>query len=149
MLHQCHDAGSHESGRAHRLSRARDFNHLDNPSSCCDLDSTAGTRSGDLVGARTIVGSHHDFHAIAFDRSHPGSVAQALEAFESGRREEVERMQHAADVSLVWFEHVDRFRHMEPTQFSFGLMTRSRAVTYDNLALRAADAPAGSHCSAK
>ena len=43
----------------------------------------------------------------------------------------------SADVSLVWFEHVKRFWHMDPTRFAFGLMTRSKAITYDNLALRA------------
>ncbi|MDB5558013.1 MAG: bifunctional salicylyl-CoA 5-hydroxylase/oxidoreductase, partial [Enterovirga sp.] len=35
-------------------------------------------------------------------------VETALAAYETGRREEVEKTQHAADVSLVWFEHVDR-----------------------------------------
>ncbi len=30
-----------------------------------------------------------------------------------------------------------RFWDMDPTRFAFGLMTRSRAITYDNLALRA------------
>lgn len=68
-----------------------------------------------------------------------GSVAQALAAYETDRREEVERTQHAADVSLVWFEHVDRFWDMDPRQFAFGLMTRSKAITYDNLRLRAPD----------
>ena len=53
------------------------------------------------------------------------------------RREEVEKTQHSADVSLVWFEHVKRFWDMDPTRFAFGLMTRSKAITYDNLALRA------------
>ncbi len=72
-------------------------------------------------------------------RAHPSGVAGALAAFEADRREEVEKTQHAADVSLGWFEHVDRFAHMEPAQFSFGLMTRSKAITYDNLALRAPD----------
>jgi anthraniloyl-CoA monooxygenase len=66
-------------------------------------------------------------------------LPDALVAFESGRREEVERLQHAADVSLVWFEHVQRFWGMDPTQFAFGLMTRSRSITYDNLRLRAPD----------
>jgi anthraniloyl-CoA monooxygenase len=70
---------------------------------------------------------------------HPRSVVDALGHFEVGRREEVEKTQHAADVSLVWFEHVRRFWHMEPTQFAFGLMTRSKAITHDNLALRAPD----------
>jgi len=68
-----------------------------------------------------------------------GTVADALARFESGRREEVEKTQHAADVSLVWFEHVGRFWDMEPVQFAFGLMTRSKAITYDNLELRAPD----------
>ncbi|MFX7732113.1 hypothetical protein ABTK10_21515, partial [Acinetobacter baumannii] len=67
------------------------------------------------------------------------TVKEALTAYETDRREEVERTQHAADVSLVWFEHVDRFATMDPRQFAFGLMTRSKAITYDNLRLRAAD----------
>ncbi|MEW5423731.1 bifunctional salicylyl-CoA 5-hydroxylase/oxidoreductase [Amorphus sp. 3PC139-8] len=64
------------------------------------------------------------------------SVADALAAFESQRREDVEKIQHAAEVSLVWFEHVDRYWDMDPVQFAFGLMTRSKAITYDNLELR-------------
>jgi anthraniloyl-CoA monooxygenase len=64
-------------------------------------------------------------------------VRAALARFESQRREEVEKTQHSADVSLVWFEHVKRFWNMDPTRFAFGLMTRSKAITYDNLALRA------------
>ena len=64
-------------------------------------------------------------------------VKTALARFESARRDEVEKTQHSADVSLVWFEHVKRFWHMDPTRFAFGLMTRSKAITYDNLALRA------------
>jgi anthraniloyl-CoA monooxygenase len=66
-------------------------------------------------------------------------VAAALSHFESSRREEVEKTQHSADVSLVWFEHVRRFWSMPPVRFAFGLMTRSKAITYDNLALRAPD----------
>src|SRR5262249_30376620 len=66
-------------------------------------------------------------------------VADALALYESGRREEVERTQHAADVSLVWFEHVARFLDFDPVQFSFGVMTRAKAITYDNLRLRAPD----------
>ena len=69
-------------------------------------------------------------------RKHP-AVPDALAAFDRARREDVERTQHAADVSLVWFEHLDRFAQMDPQQFAFGLMTRSRSITYDNLRLRA------------
>ncbi|MEY9190281.1 anthraniloyl-CoA monooxygenase [Bradyrhizobium ottawaense] len=67
------------------------------------------------------------------------SIEAALDVYEQGRREEVEKTQHAADVSLVWFEHVDRFWDFDPVQFAFGVMTRSKAITYDNLKLRAPD----------
>ncbi|MEW6643492.1 MAG: bifunctional salicylyl-CoA 5-hydroxylase/oxidoreductase [Pseudomonadota bacterium] len=67
------------------------------------------------------------------------TLAAALAHYEYGRREEVEKTQHAADVSLVWFEHVDRFWDFDPVQFAFGVMTRSKAITYDNLGLRAPD----------
>lgn len=65
------------------------------------------------------------------------TVPEALAHFEATRRNEVERTQHAADTSLVWFEEVGRFWDMDPTQFAFGLMTRAKAITYDNLRLRA------------
>ncbi|MFL4991045.1 MAG: bifunctional salicylyl-CoA 5-hydroxylase/oxidoreductase [Microvirga sp.] len=70
---------------------------------------------------------------------HDPSVAGALSLYETGRREEVEKTQHAADVSLVWFEHVARFWDFDPVQFAFGVMTRAKAITYDNLRLRAPD----------
>jgi anthraniloyl-CoA monooxygenase len=69
-------------------------------------------------------------------RAH-GDVTASLQAFERDRRGEVERIQHAAEVSLVWFEQVRRFWDMEPLRFAFGLMTRSKSITYDNLRLRA------------
>jgi anthraniloyl-CoA monooxygenase len=73
----------------------------------------------------------------AFQSTGGGDVSAALADFEANRREEVEKTQHSSDVSLVWFEHVNRFWNMHPTRFAFGLMTRSKAITYDNLALRA------------
>ena len=73
----------------------------------------------------------------AFRTTGGREVKTALARFESQRRDEVEKTQHSADVSLVWFEHVQRFWDMDPTRFAFGLMTRSKAITYDNLALRA------------
>jgi anthraniloyl-CoA monooxygenase len=73
----------------------------------------------------------------AFRATGVRDVAAALAHYETARREEVEKTQHAADVSLVWFEHVDRFWPTDPQRFAFGLMTRSKAITYDNLRLRA------------
>src|ERR1044072_4720656 len=73
----------------------------------------------------------------AFKTTGGRDVKKALAHFETERRLEVEKTQHSADVSLVWFEHVRRFWDMDPTRFAFGLMTRAKAITYDNLALRA------------
>lgn len=60
----------------------------------------------------------------------------ALEAFERDRRTEVEITQHAADVSLAWFENMARYWHLDPRQFAFGVMSRSKKITYENLRLR-------------
>ncbi len=68
-----------------------------------------------------------------------GRAAQidaALAAYEEARRDEVGRIQHSANVSLVWFENVRRFWHMSPTQFHVSLLTRSKQITYENLRLR-------------
>ena len=78
-----------------------------------------------------------DAIALADAMAQAPTVDAALQTYEQGRREEVEKTQHAADVSLVWFEHVDRFWDFDPVQFAFGVMTRSKAITYDNLTLRA------------
>ena len=80
-----------------------------------------------------------DAIALADAMHRAPTVEAALQQYEEGRREEVEKTQHAADVSLVWFEHVDRFWDFDPVQFAFGVMTRAKAITYDNLTLRAPD----------
>jgi anthraniloyl-CoA monooxygenase len=64
------------------------------------------------------------------------NIQTALRAYETTRREEVEKTQHAADVSLRWFETVPRYWNMHPTQFNFSLLSRSKQVTYENLRLR-------------
>jgi anthraniloyl-CoA monooxygenase len=87
--------------------------------------------SGTKLAMEDAIHLHRSFHARGLD------VGAALGHFETTRREEVEKTQHAADVSLVWFEHVARFADFASTRFAFGLMTRSKAITYDNLALRA------------
>ena len=80
-----------------------------------------------------------DAIALTDAMHHAPTVHAALQQYEEGRREEVEKTQHAADVSLGWFEHVDRFWDFDPVQFAFGVMTRAKAITYDNLTLRAPD----------
>ncbi len=64
------------------------------------------------------------------------SVKAALKIYDTARREEVEKTQHAANVSLAWFEHMKRYWGMEPQQFAFGVMSRSKQITWENLELR-------------
>ncbi len=63
-------------------------------------------------------------------------VPQALARYDTARREEVEKTQHAANVSLAWFEHMQRYWGMAPEQFAFGVMSRSKQITWENLELR-------------
>ena len=56
--------------------------------------------------------------------------------YDTARREEVEKTQHAANVSLAWFEHMKRYFTMAPPQFAFGVMSRSKQITWENLELR-------------
>ena len=64
------------------------------------------------------------------------TLEKALEQYDTGRREEVEKTQHAANVSLAWFEHMRRYWSMDPLQFAFGVMSRSKQITWENLELR-------------
>jgi anthraniloyl-CoA monooxygenase len=64
------------------------------------------------------------------------TVPAAFDAYENERRPIVERTQKAAQDSLVWFENVKRYRELDPTQFAFSLLTRSKRITFDNLKLR-------------
>ncbi|MGH3500713.1 MAG: bifunctional salicylyl-CoA 5-hydroxylase/oxidoreductase [Nocardioidaceae bacterium] len=68
--------------------------------------------------------------------AHEGKVAEALAAYEEERRPVVLSTQRAAQASLEWFECLGQYRHQEPMQFAFNIMTRSRRVTYDNLRVR-------------
>jgi anthraniloyl-CoA monooxygenase len=63
-------------------------------------------------------------------------IKKALRLYDTARREEVERTQHAANVSLAWFEHMKRYWDMAPEQFAFGVMSRSKQITWENLELR-------------
>ncbi len=77
--------------------------------------------------------------AIALHKAvmaNPGHIKVALGAYETARREEAARIQHSASVSLGFFENVGRFWHMDPVQFNFALMSRSKQITYENLRLR-------------
>ena len=64
-------------------------------------------------------------------------VSRALAAYEAERRPQVEATQRAAQTSLEWFEHAERYHgRLEPAQFAFSLLTRSLRVTHENLRAR-------------
>jgi anthraniloyl-CoA monooxygenase len=68
--------------------------------------------------------------------ANPADCKKAFEQYEKARRGRVEMIQHAANVSLDWFEHMDRHIQHPFYQFAFGVMTRAKKVTYENLRLR-------------
>lgn len=64
------------------------------------------------------------------------NVPDALQRYESERRSEVLRLQHAADNSNEWFENVERYATLPPEQFAYSLLTRSQRVGHENLRMR-------------
>lgn len=71
--------------------------------------------------------------------THAGDIKAIMAAYEDARRTPVEIIQHAADVSLRWFETMARHWHDNRYQFAFSLMCRSKSITWDNLGLRDPD----------
>lgn len=65
-----------------------------------------------------------------------GDVQQALQMYQQIRKDEADRLQRTAVVSLSWFEHIDRYAAQEAEQFTFNMMCRAKRVTYENLKLR-------------
>ena len=64
-------------------------------------------------------------------------VGKALEMYQSIRKDEADRLQRTAVVSLSWFENIDRYAAVqEAEQFTFNMMCRAKRVTYENLRLR-------------
>ncbi len=72
----------------------------------------------------------------AFQEHGLNDVPRVLEAYEASRRVEVSKLQRVARTSQEWFEHTARYLKQSPLEFTFNLMTRSRRITWDNLAVR-------------
>ncbi len=60
----------------------------------------------------------------------------AFQRYQEERRVEVLRLQSAARNSLEWFEQVERYLPLDPTQFAYSLLTRSQRISHENLRLR-------------
>ena len=64
-------------------------------------------------------------------------VQKALDMYQEIRKDEADRLQRTAVVSLSWFEHIDRYAGaQEAEQFTFNMMCRAKRITYENLRLR-------------
>ncbi|MGO9703083.1 MAG: FAD-dependent monooxygenase [Xanthobacteraceae bacterium] len=70
----------------------------------------------------------------AFEKS--DTVADALKQFQGARHEEVEKTQYASNVSALWTENPSRYWGMSPVQACFSMLSRAKAVTFENLRLR-------------
>ena len=64
------------------------------------------------------------------------TMEAAFQRYQAERRVEVLRLQSAARNSLEWFEQVERYLGMPPTQFAYSLLTRSQRISHENLRLR-------------
>lgn len=63
-------------------------------------------------------------------------VEGVLQAYHDERRDDVARLQKTAWTSRMWFENSRRYLKQHPIQFTFNETTRSKRITWDNLALR-------------
>jgi anthraniloyl-CoA monooxygenase len=93
-----------------------------------DAVALAGCLRGAGVGGGVAVGVGVGESEVEVDA--------ALADYEAERRPVVHSTQRAAQASLEWFEDIAHAVHQDTPQFAFNLLTRSRRVTYDNLALR-------------
>lgn len=64
------------------------------------------------------------------------SVREALTEFERVRRPIVEDLQAAAYESLIWFENMKDYMHLDPLRLAYNLMMRSKRITHEKLRRR-------------
>jgi len=115
------------SGAASRASPAGNWSH---GGSCCWRRQGVGPLFGRL-GHQARDGVRH--RAVEAVVAHAEtSVERAFADYEAARRTICEVIQHNADVSLAWFEHMGRSWDMEPLQFAMVVMCRAKSITYDN-----------------
>lgn len=87
------------------------------------------------IGSGTKLAMEDSIALVDSLRRH-GDLQTALTRYEMERQPVVERFQEAAAESSGYFEDVARYERFSPLQFAFNLLTRSRRITYNNLAQR-------------
>src|SRR6185436_14238677 len=90
------------------------------------------------IGSGTKLAMEDAIALVAALRDHTPDIPTALTAYEEARRIEVVKLQKAARTSREWFEAcaAGRYLGQHPLQLTFNMMTRSKRITYDNLAER-------------
>ncbi|MEM7570905.1 MAG: bifunctional salicylyl-CoA 5-hydroxylase/oxidoreductase [Pseudomonadota bacterium] len=92
--------------------------------------------SGTKLAMECAIGLHDAVIAHCPDNPSRDQVQDAFRAYDDERRTPVQIIQHNADVSLAWFEHMERNTDMLPMEFAMVVMCRAKSVTWDNLILR-------------
>ncbi|MGM1016092.1 MAG: bifunctional salicylyl-CoA 5-hydroxylase/oxidoreductase [Actinomycetota bacterium] len=87
------------------------------------------------IGSGTKLALEDALALAANLHEHP-DIPSALTSYEAERRPVVESLQRAAQASLEWFENIGQYADQDPLTFAFNLLTRSRRITFDGLALR-------------
>jgi anthraniloyl-CoA monooxygenase len=75
----------------------------------------------------------------ASDAGDGENLRAAFTQYQDARQIEVLRLQSAARNSMEWFEQVERYLHLDPTQLTYALLTRSQRISHENLRLRDPD----------
>ena len=87
------------------------------------------------IGSGTKLALESAIALAAYLHTEP-TMAAAFDRYEEERRTEVLRLQSAARNSTEWFEHVERYLHLDPVQFNYSLLTRSQRISHENLRSR-------------
>jgi anthraniloyl-CoA monooxygenase len=89
------------------------------------------------IGSGTKLAMEDAIALASYFEETGNDVKAALEKYQSIRKDEADRLQRTAVVSLSWFEHIDRYANRQSAeQFTFNMMCRAKRVTYENLRLR-------------
>lgn len=92
--------------------------------------------SGTKLAMECAIALHDAVIAHCGDRPSRADVQAAFRAYDKERRTPVQIIQHNADVSLAWFEHMERNTDMNPMEFAMVVMCRAKSITWDNLLIR-------------
>lgn len=89
------------------------------------------------IGSGTKLAMEDAISLASYFQETGDDVNAALEKYQSVRKDEADRLQRTAVVSLSWFEHIDRYADAQSAeQFTFNMMCRAKRITYENLRLR-------------